>query len=473
MTKKKQYQKKILKNTASFPYFTTLQIHYFCSMKKIFLLLYCLSQFNASIGQIIKIPQNGNHFLFTYKNDSYLLENEFIYNLTATKNVVPKLHGLEMKEYKFVSDGNVGYMKNASSGIVYTFDGNNFNRLDNSFDFKSQFRSFSFLHKNIIYDFGGYGLHSFKNFITYFNTAKKGTELYSQVSSVNESPVSRDRMIAQYEGNNLFIGPGHGVINDVENPYENPGFINDYWKFSFITKSWYKLGEGTINADYPYDVVYDFNKNSLLISTKGIYELDIKNNTLISYPNANIDIVKSLNKNNTLASITYNKAKAGFYLIIDNSMAYSEVLFVKKDDFLGNKKNYSKLYDEPISNWRYFILFILLILVIVSVVIYLNSRNKSVAKIIISKIDILSNELKTDDFKVLKKIIDSHPEYINYSELLDLFPDYLGYESKKKKIRQSIINLEEYLSQKMKIKTPIFIYRKNIEDKREKQIRIK
>jgi hypothetical protein len=33
--------------------------------------------------------------------------------------------------------------------------------------------------------------------------------------------------------------------------------------------------------------------------------------------------------------------------------------------------------------------------------------------------------------------------------------------------------LEEYLSQKMKIKTPIFIYRKNIEDKREKQIRIK
>ena len=59
-----------------------------------FHLCFCLFQINLTIGQIIKIPQNGNHFLFTYKNDSYLLENEFIYNLTATKNVSPKLHGL-------------------------------------------------------------------------------------------------------------------------------------------------------------------------------------------------------------------------------------------------------------------------------------------------------------------------------------------------------------------------------------------
>jgi hypothetical protein len=87
--------------------------------------------------------------------------------------------------------------------------------------------------------------------------------------------------------------------------------------------------------------------------------------------------------------------------------------------------------------------------------------------------DILKIELKNEDFLVLKKIIDSHPHYINYSELLDLFPEYLGYESKKKKIRQSIINLEEHLSQKIKVKMPIFIYRKNIEDKREKQIKIR
>ena len=439
-------------------------------MKNILFLCYCLFQINFAISQIKKIPQDGNHFLFTFKKDTYLIENDFIYNLTSSKDLKPKRHNLPIKEFKFLNDEKIGYLKNASTGLVYSFDGNVFNRLDNSFDFKSQFRSFSFLHNNIIFDFGGYGLHSFKNIITYFNFAKKETELYNQFSPINSTPISRDRMIAQYEEGILFIGPGHGINVDTENPYENASFVNDYWKFSFNDNKWQKLGEGAINANYPYDVVYDFNNHSLLISNEGIYEFDIKNNELISYPNANIDIVKSLNKTYTLASITYNKTKDGFYLIIDKSMTSSEVLFVKKTDFLGSKKIVSKLYNHSKFNWIYLSFCIIPFFIFL---IYIFNRKKSLVKIINSKIDVLKIELKNEDFMVLKKIIDSHPDYINYSELLDLFPEHLGYESKKKKIRQSINNLEEYLSQKTKTKVPIFIYKKNIEDKREKQIRIK
>jgi|UPI0004816EAC hypothetical protein len=441
-------------------------------MKKITLLFYCLLQINFALGQIKTVPVDGNHFLFTFKNDTYLLDNEYVYNLTSANNVKPNKHNLIIKEFNFVSDSNFGYLKNASSGIVYSFDGINFKRLDNSFDFKSQFRSFSFLHNNIIFDFGGYGLHSFKNIITYFNFAKKETELFNQVSSIKESPISRDRMIAEYKESALFIGPGHGINIDIENPYENASFINDYWKFSFLDKKWQKLGEGKINAIYPYDVVYNFNKHSLLISEKGIYEINIKDNLLISYPNANIDIVKSLNKKNSLSSITYNKAKDGFYIIIHNSMNSAKVLFVKKLDFLGSNKTVSKLYIKTKSNWIYFTFFIITLFVL-SFLVYIYKSKKTLAKLINSKMDILSIELKNEDFMVLKKIIDSHPNYINYSELLDLFPEHLGYESKKKKIRKSIINLEDYISQKLKMKLPIFIYRKNIEDKREKQIKIR
>ena len=144
----------------------------------------------------------------------------------------------------------------------------------------------------------------------------------------------------------------------------------------------------------------------------------------------------------------YNKAKDGFYIIIDNSMNTSEVLFVKKLDFLGSNKNFSKLYVKSKSNWIYLPLFIFILLIFLFFI-YIIKRKKTLAKVIISKMDILKIELKNEDFLVLKKIIDSHPHYINYSELLDLFPEYLGYESKKKKIRQSIINLEEHLSQKI------------------------
>jgi hypothetical protein len=426
-------------------------------------------QFSFTIGQNIKLPQTGNHFLFTFKSKTYLIENDSISDITNFKRESTKLHGLAMKEFKFISNGELGYMKNASSGIIYDFDGVNFKRLDHSFDFKSQFRSFTFFYKNMIIDFGGYGLHSFKNILTYFNFAKKETELFPQSNKLKSNPTPRDRMIAQYEKGVLYIGPGHGIPIDVDNPYENAGMINDYWKFSLIEKKWQKLGEGQLKTTYPYDVVYYYNNHTLLISENGISEIDIKNNLIINYPNANIDIVKSLNKKNTLASIAYNKDKKGFYLIIDTSLSTAEVLFVKSEDLLGKRKECNDLYASK-SNFGLYALCISIILLVVFVFFKIK---KNLFQLINSKIVEIEKELKYEDFKVLNKLLESYPSYVKYSELLDLFPEHLGYESKKKKIRQAIINLEEYLSQKTKMKPPIFIYKKNIEDKREKQIRIR
>lgn len=432
-------------------------------------LLILLINFNYLNAQNIKLSQKGNHYLFTFKNQSYLLENDSIYNVTSTQKGFPKLHGLEMKEFKFVSNDSIGYMKNASSGIVYVFNGNDFKRLDHSFEFKSQFRSFSFFHNNLIIDFGGYGLHSFKNLMTYYNFAKKETEVLNQLSSLKNSPTPRDRMMAEYENKTLFIGPGHGIPLDILNPYENAGMINDYWKFSFEDNTWDKIGEGTINAIYPYDFVYGFNGHALLISETGIFECDIKNNILINYTKANKDIIKSLNKNNTLSSITYNKTLGGFYMIIDKPLGLAEVLFVKKNDFLGTSKSIDRLYKTK-PKWYLFPVFFLLILIFLF---FYFKRRKSICQLIISKSNEIQEDLKNEDYRVLFKLAESYPDYINYSELLDMFPEYLGYESKKKKIRQSIITIEEYLNQKYKISTPVFTYRKNIEDRREKQIRIK
>lgn len=432
-------------------------------------LVFFLLQLTLSIGQSIKLSQKGNHYLFTYKRSTYLIENDSIYNVTFLKKDTPSLHGLVMKEYKFVSNGALGYMKNASSGIVYHFDGRNFKRLDHSFDFKSQFRSFTFFYKNIIIDFGGYGLHTFKNILTYFNLAKKETELYPQKNSLESSPTPRDRMIAQYENEVLYVSPGHGIPLNVENPHDKAGMINDYWKFTFENKKWEKLGEGEIKVTYPYDVVYNFNNHTLLISEEGISEIDVKNNYLITYPEANLGIIKSLNKNNTLASVAYNESQGGFYVIIDNSLSISEVLFVKKEDLLGKQKIYKKLYSSELN--QIFYVFIILILIIAIIIIFKSKKN--LVQLINSKLVEIEGELKDEDFKVLNKILESYPEYINYSELLDLFPEHLSYESKKKKIRQSILNIEEYILQKIKTTKPIFIYRKNIEDKREKQIKIK
>lgn len=441
-------------------------------MKQLFIILAFITYHRDSLAQIKHLSKHSNHYLFTYKEDTYLIENDSIFNLTQYQEGFPKLHGLVMSEYKFIETPKMGYMKNASSGIVYSFDGVDFNRLDHSFDFKSQFRSYTFFHDGQIMDFGGYGLHSFKNIITYFNLAKKETELYNQETPLESSPIARDRMIAQYLNNNLYIGQGHGVLPNIKHPYQNADLISDYWKFSFENNTWTKLGERTIDIAYPYDVVYGFNNNSLLISNKAVFECDIKNNILITYPEANFGIIKSLNKINTLSSIAYNAKKDGFYLIIDKPMEVVEVLFVKHNEFLGKKKLYSKIYVED-SYLFQIIVVTIVVLLLIGAIFYFALRKKSVIQLIKLKENEIKIALKREDYKVLFTLVDSYPKYFDYSSLLDLFPEHLGYESKKKKIRQSILLIEEFLIRTYKLKGPIFVFRKNIEDKREKQIRIR
>lgn len=440
-------------------------------MKQLFIILAFITYHRDSLAQIKHLSKHSNHYLFTYKEDTYLIENDSIFNLTQYQEGFPKLHGLVMSEYKFIETPKMGYMKNASSGIVYSFDGVDFNRLDHSFDFKSQFRSYTFFHDGQIMDFGGYGLHSFKNIITYFNLAKKETELYNQETPIESSPIARDRMMAQYLNNNLYIGQGHGVLPNIKHPYQNADLISDYWKFSFENNTWTKLGERTIDIAYPYDVVYGFNNNSLLISDKAVFECDIKNNLLIQYKDANFGIIKSLNKINTLSSITYNPYKNGFYIIIDKTFEKAEVLFVKRDHFLGTKKDTSKLYsDISFFSWK---LFSFSIIIIAVLLLFYVSKKKNNVHRIKSKEKEIEIALKQQDYTLLFKLVEAYPKYIDYSSLLDLFPEHLGYESKKKKIRQSIILIEEYLIRTQKLKGPIFVFRKNIEDKREKQIRIR
>lgn len=441
-------------------------------MKQLLIILVFLFCNKNTLAQIKYLEKHSNHYLFSYKQDTFLIENDLIFNLTTNQVGFPKSHGLVMDEYKFIETPEMGYMKNASSGIVYSFDGVNFNRLDHSFDFKSQFRSYTFFHDDQIMDFGGYGLHSFKNIITYFNLAKKETELFDQNSPLIKTPIARDRMIAQYSNDNLYIGQGHGVLPTVDQPYQNAGLISDYWKFSFINKTWTKLGEKEIKVTYPYDVLYDFNKTTLLISDKAVLEFDIKNNLLITYPEANFGIIKSLNKINTLSSIAYNAKKDGFYLIIDKPMEVVEVLFVKRNEFLGKKKLYSKIYVENSYLFQIIVVTIVLLLLI-GAIFYFALRKKSVVQLIKLKENEIKIALKQEDYKVLFTLVDSYPKYFDYSSLLDLFPEHLGYESKKKKIRQSIILIEEFLIRTYKLKGPIFVFRKNIEDKREKQIRIR
>jgi hypothetical protein len=438
-------------------------------MKHTIIAVIFMSHFATSLAQNIVVPEYGVNFLFSLGADSYLISKDSIYCLSEPKAEYPKPHYLTLNKLKFLDQDSVGYLKNRSGGVIYSFDGHSFTRLDRSFPFKSQNFSYSFLHDNKIMNFGGYGLFSFKNILTYFSFDKKETEIFPQKSAYADSPAPRHKIIGQYKDGELFIGPGYGILPTQKNPTEHHQMIFDYWKFSFKTSEWTKLGDGNLDMDFPdYVSIDNYNGNVLVLTENTAFECDIKNNLLISYPDAKTNIVSTMNKTFEEYKITYNKAQGGFYCVL-NKTDKAEVIFISQNDFLGTKKIYSKLYQET-SNMTYYILGILL-LVVLTITYFKLSKNES-AKLK-SQLPKIRNDIKQEDFNILKKLVDAYPDYLNYSELFDVFPDHYGYESKQKKARQSIVNLEKYMSEKMHRKSHVFLFRQSNEDRRIKQIKIR
>ena len=81
--------------------------------------------------------------------------------------------------------------------------------------------------------------------------------------------------------------------------------------------------------------------------------------------------------------------------------------------------------------------------------------------------------LTTEEKHILSLIEEHYPNYIKFPDLMDVFDSHLNYESKKKRLRSSLYQLEEKIEKNLKLKSKIFIERKNKEDLRIKEIRIK
>ena len=181
-----------------------------------------------------------------------------------------------------------------SGGVIYQFDGMDFKRIDESFEFNTQYQSFPFLYNGSIYNFGGYGLFTFKNILTYFNESKKETELITTTTSVSKSPFGRKKMFGQVIGDDLFIGSGFGFNNDKENGAKTAIVLDDYWKFNLKSKEWNLLGNRkSFTDDENYTIIYDFNGKNLLVTKDMVCSIDIKENKVEFYDNANIDFIKS------------------------------------------------------------------------------------------------------------------------------------------------------------------------------------
>ena len=436
-------------------------------MYRIYFILFLIS---LKVFSQTKNPEiSENSFLFSFKESSYLISGDSIYrNLESDKWIGTK-HNLAINSFVFFENNSKGYLMHSSGGILYQFDGTKFDRLDDSFIFNSQYQSFPFLHNNNIYNFGGYGLFTFKNILTYFNLSKKETELVPIKTPTSKQPKGRRKMFSQLDGNELFIGPGLLYNADVEYGNKKVRFINDYWKLDLIEKEWSKLGEGKVYLKNPiYNLIYNYENKILVLSDESIFTVDIKNNKASFYQNSNIDFIRGVEK--VRGRITYNKSKKGFYAILFKGENIGKLTFITSDDLLGAKFTTEKLYKKEVNIIFWFGTGIGLFLVIIFVLAFKKKTNIQKIKLKRSKIKEL---LTAEEDDLLSLIEELYPNYIKFPELMDVFDSHLSYENKKKKLRTALYQMEEKISKTLKSKSKIFIERKNKEDLRIKEIRIK
>jgi hypothetical protein len=423
-----------------------------------------------SYSQEFKSPILNGSFLFTYKDQSYLISGDSIYSNSNRTQWIAKKHNLIINDFAFISDGNKGYIMHNSGGIVYEFEGNNFNRLDESFEFNSQYQSFPFLYNGSIYNFGGYGLFTFKNIITYFNVSKRETEYLITSTAISESPFGRKKMFGQVIEDDLFIGSGYGFDNDKENGAKTAIIFNDYWKFNLKSKEWDLLGKRkSFTDDENYTIIYDFNGKNLLVTIDMVCTIDIKENKVEFYDNANIDFIKSFKKDISRTYITYNKSKGGFYLIFDKPNLGNKLLFISTNDLLGKPTRSETLYSTKDKSILFYLIGCSVLIIFFFALIIGKKTNFKKIGSKRKEINLILNE---EEKQIFNLIFDKHPDFIPFPELMDVFESHLSYESRKKKLRSYLYQIEDKIMGVLKSKNKVFVERKNKDDLRIKEIKI-
>jgi hypothetical protein len=438
------------------------------TMKRLNCILLVLISLNL-YSQELKSPIQNGSFLFTYKDQSYLISGDSIYSNPNEINWISKKHNLIINNFAFISNGNKGYLMHNSGGVIYQFDGMDFKRIDESFEFNTQYQSFPFLYNGSIYNFGGYGLFTFKNIITYFNESKRETEYVVTTTAISKSPFGRKKMFGQVIGDDLFIGSGFGFNNDKDNGAKTAIVLDDYWKFNLKTKEWNLLGNRkSFTDDENYTIIYDFNGKNLLVTKDMVCSIDIKENKVEFYGNASIDFIKSFKKDISRTYITYNKSKGGFYLILDKPNLGNKLIFISTNEFLGKPTRSETLYSVEDNSIFYYLLGGLIFLI---AGFFIMNKKTNFKKISTKRkeIDLILNE---EEKQIFNLIFDKHPDFIPFPELMDVFESHLSYESRKKKLRSSLYQIEDKIMMVLKSKNKVFVERKNKEDLRIKEIKI-
>ncbi len=456
-------------------------MNYLHSIWFFLVLCFCNSAFSQNSTLELSNPniQTG----IDYKNKSYLVFNDFKsyhkkpFESKEWQTIDYKFNELPVTKdfpYLFFHIKEKNYLVYSGCGEVYELKNDSIIRVDKSFQHKNQFNAASFVYNNEIYFFGGYGLFTFKNILTKFDFKTKEWELVKYSNSDN-LPLPRDKTISFLKDDYLYIVSG--ITEELNKSEISSKQLFDVWKLNLKTKIWEKIG--SLNNTDGFRL--SFNENSYQSNSKfytdfgRLMNIDFENNEIIYYDDKFL-FQSSHNEK-------YNTTNNEIIYATTNTDESKKKLVVSVESF----KNYSgkpikteKLIANPYLNFLIYLSIGIVFLGLVFFLITKKPKQKTPNSICFKsnsfyyKDKIISN-LANDENELLMFLFKNKSAFLQMNELVDFISknDSSNYNTLTKKKDLVLGGLKQKLSFILGIhEDDLFIYQKNNEDKRIKEIQL-
>ena len=376
--------------------------------------------------------------------------------------------------YAFFHIKAKNYLVHNGCGTVYEFRNDSIIRIDKSFEHKNQFMASTFVYKNEIYYFGGYGLFTFKNILTKFDFNTLEWELV-KFADYSEIPEPRANSISFVEKDKLYIIGGLSDNPNTDITTTKSYQTNDIWELNLKSKKWKFLGK--INKNLPFN--YSCFKNTInekqIFDAGKLYQFDFQNNK--------IKATEPKEKYSFSSFVKYNQETNEIFYVLENSNESNKKFVAIVENF----ENYNSEFvnEEPLfeSNKAFKIICVITIILVLVIIFFFFKRNKKPSfdnKIILKDSEFyyrnkLINNLSIDESELLHFFIKHKNKPLPMNEVVDFFSknDNTSYNTLTKKKDLVLNGLKQKLVYILEVdEDDLFVTQKNTEDKRIKEIQL-
>ena len=410
------------------------------------------------------------------KEGFVFITNDSLYFTVDGNTFTKRSHkfGLDMYRMRAVpkiDNSSKTFFLSEGGGLVYQYDEekDTLQRLDNSYRFMSRFGEAAVSFKDTIFSYGGYGEFSYNNKLIKFKADFKEWN----VIHIEGQPMPMRHNLIQYDTltKEIYVGLGNSMYFENGNEKRQNHF--DIIRFqpngTYETIGSFKGIEEEF-ADYSIEgkSLRNFGgyRMPMLYSTNGLWTVDLRE--LKAYHHIKADRNRLLQYTDIIA---YNPDTNRFLMVSNYRHKDPRSHVVHALDLLGLEYEEYSLAEVKISVWGYSIFALLLLFLLP---LFRTKTSVLLNEAIRSNERRVQQRLSSEDFFILKRIVDAYPECVEYPELQNSYEKDLSYESRIKKLRASIKEIDEVVQEVIgRKRNSIFEIEKGREDKRVKVIRIK